>query len=173
MHGSFQLLHGQTWGGERDDLTVGMALLPPCPPARAPASPPASVPGTGRAKLGGLNTSVTQNGGKCAGTGGTPQWPPPSSLPVAPSTGCFPPDTKGCTWRQGLLQLLGLLLVRDDQGVQVPAAAHLEFHIVLVLLDLDRCGIKDQVSRTAATPHRLLTQVGRTLAALPGSPALN
>lgn len=50
------------------------------------------------------------------------------------------------TWGQGLLQLLGLLLVRDDQGVQVPAAAHLELHIVLVLLDLDRCGIKEQVS---------------------------
>lgn len=43
------------------------------------------------------------------------------------------------TWRQGLLQLLGLLLVRDDQGVQVPAAAHLELHIVLVLLDLYGC----------------------------------
>ena len=40
------------------------------------------------------------------------------------------------TWGQGLLQLLGLLLVCDDQGVQVPAAAHLELDIVLVLLDL-------------------------------------
>ena len=32
--------------------------------------------------------------------------------------------------------LLSLLLVCDDQGVQVPAAAHLELNIVLVLLDL-------------------------------------
>lgn len=43
------------------------------------------------------------------------------------------------TWRQGLLELLGLLLVCDDQGVQVPAAAHLELYIVLVLLDLYGC----------------------------------
>ena len=42
---------------------------------------------------------------------------------------------------QGLLQLLRLLLVCDDQGVQVPAAANLEFHIILVLLDLYRFGI--------------------------------
>ena len=41
------------------------------------------------------------------------------------------------TWWQGLFELLCLLLVGDDQGVQVPAAAHLEFDIVLVLLDLD------------------------------------
>lgn len=41
------------------------------------------------------------------------------------------------TWRKGLLELLCLLLVCDDQCVQVPAAAHLEFHIVLVLLDFD------------------------------------
>ena len=40
------------------------------------------------------------------------------------------------TWGQGLLELLSLLLVCDDQGVQVPAAAHLELNIVLVLLDL-------------------------------------
>lgn len=40
------------------------------------------------------------------------------------------------TWGQGLLELLSLLLVCDDQGVQVPAAAHLELDIVLVLLDL-------------------------------------
>lgn len=40
------------------------------------------------------------------------------------------------TWRQGLFELLGLLLVCDDQRVQVPAAAHLELNIILVLLDL-------------------------------------
>lgn len=40
------------------------------------------------------------------------------------------------TWGQGLFELLSLLLVCDDQGVQVPAAAHLELNIVLVLLDL-------------------------------------
>lgn len=43
------------------------------------------------------------------------------------------------TWGQGLLELLGLLLVCDDQGVQVPAAAHLELYVVLVLLDLYGC----------------------------------
>ena len=43
------------------------------------------------------------------------------------------------TWGQGLLELLSLLLVCDDQGVQVPAAAHLELNIVLVLLDLYGC----------------------------------
>lgn len=57
------------------------------------------------------------------------------------------------TWRQGLLQLLCLLLVCDDQGVQVPAAAHLEFHIVLVLLDLDSCRIEELISGTAANPR--------------------
>lgn len=60
----------------------------------------------------------------------------------------------GQTWGQGLLQLLGLLLVRDDQRVQVPAAAHLELHIVLVLLDLDGCRVGERVSGTAATPAR-------------------
>lgn len=40
------------------------------------------------------------------------------------------------TWGKGLLELLSLLLVCDDEGVQVSAAAHLEFNIVLVLLDL-------------------------------------
>lgn len=51
------------------------------------------------------------------------------------------------TWRQGLLELLGLLLVCDDQGVQVPAAAHLELYIVLVLLDLYGC----RTTRTVCT----------------------
>lgn len=59
----------------------------------------------------------------------------------------------GDTWRQGLFQLLCLLLVCDDQGVKVAAAAHLELHIVLVLLDLDGCRIKEVVTGTAATPH--------------------
>lgn len=45
------------------------------------------------------------------------------------------------TWGQGLFELLSLLLVCDDQGVQVSAAAHLEFNIVLVLLDLYGLGI--------------------------------
>lgn len=45
------------------------------------------------------------------------------------------------TWGQGLFELLSLLLVCDDQGVQVPAAAHLELNIVLVLLDLYGLGI--------------------------------
>ena len=45
------------------------------------------------------------------------------------------------TWGQGLFQLLCLLLVCDDEGVQVPAATHLELDIVLVLLDLYGCGI--------------------------------
>lgn len=48
------------------------------------------------------------------------------------------------TWGQGLLQLLGLLLVRDDEGVQVPAATHLELDIFLVLLDLYGCGTTDE-----------------------------
>lgn len=58
----------------------------------------------------------------------------------------------GGTWGQGLLQLLGLLLVGDDQRVEVAAAAHLELHIVLVLLDLDGCGIGERVSGTAPPP---------------------
>lgn len=40
---------------------------------------------------------------------------------------------------QGLLQLLSLLLVCDDQRVQVSAAADFELDIVLVLLDLYGC----------------------------------
>jgi len=67
-------------------------------------------------------------------------------LPTA--RGRFPSGT----WGQGLLQLLGLLLVGDDQGVQVPAAAHLELHIVLVLLDLDRCGTKGQLRGDPTPP---------------------
>lgn len=38
---------------------------------------------------------------------------------------------------QRLFELLSLLLVRDDECVQVSAAAHLKLHIVLVLLDLN------------------------------------
>lgn len=56
--------------------------------------------------------------------------------PANPICGC---QMSTPTWRQGLLELLGLLLVCDDQGVQVPAAAHLELYIVLVLLDLYGC----------------------------------
>lgn len=41
------------------------------------------------------------------------------------------------TWWQRLFELLCLLLVSDDECVQVPAAAHLKLHIVLVLLDLN------------------------------------
>lgn len=43
------------------------------------------------------------------------------------------------TWGQGLLQLLRLLLVCDNQGVEVPATADLELYIILVFLDLDSC----------------------------------
>lgn len=80
----------------------------------------------------------TEAPGICLAPGEPPSEPPP---PVG-------------TWGQGLLQLLGLLLVRDDQRVQVPAAAHLELHIVLVLLDLDGCTVGERVSGTAATPAR-------------------
>lgn len=47
------------------------------------------------------------------------------------------PRTPALTWGQGLLQLLGLLFVRDDQGVKVSAASDFKLHVVLVLLDLD------------------------------------
>lgn len=49
---------------------------------------------------------------------------------------------------QGLLQLLSLLLVCDDQCVQVSAAANLELDIVLVLLDLYGCRNKASHIRT-------------------------
>lgn len=44
-----------------------------------------------------------------------------------------------CVFTRGqrLFELLGLLLVGDDECVQVSAAAHLKLHIVLVLLDLN------------------------------------
>lgn len=57
------------------------------------------------------------------------------------------------TWRQGLFELLSLLLVCDDQGVQVPAAAHLELHIVPVLLDFYSCRFW---GRTVCIIHREL-----------------
>ena len=41
------------------------------------------------------------------------------------------------TWGQGLLQLLCLLFVCDDQGVKVSAASNFKLHIILVFLDLD------------------------------------
>lgn len=96
-------------------------------------------------------------------SGGSPGAPP--ALRPLPT----PQDT----WGQRLLQLLRLLLVGDDQGVEVPAAAHLELDIVLVLLDLDGCGIKEEVSRTAASPpQRLPSCQAHRIPALPAPPAL-
>jgi len=46
-------------------------------------------------------------------------------------------ETRG----QRLLQLLGLLLVGDLQGVQEPGASDLELGVVGVLLDLDALGV--------------------------------
>ena len=42
------------------------------------------------------------------------------------------------TGGQGLLQLLCLLFVCDDQGVKVSAASNFKLHIILIFLDLDR-----------------------------------
>merc|ERR1712086_1031399 len=44
-------------------------------------------------------------------------------------------------WWQGLLQLLGLLLVGNLEGVKEPRAANLELNIVSVLLDLHALGV--------------------------------
>lgn len=55
------------------------------------------------------------------------------------------PTKKTLTWRQRLFELLSLLLVCDDQGVQVPAAAHLELHIVPVLLDFYSCRFRGRI----------------------------
>ena len=43
----------------------------------------------------------------------------------------------GQTGGQGLLQLLCLLFICDDQGVKVSAASNFKLHIILVFLDLD------------------------------------
>ena len=48
---------------------------------------------------------------------------------------------RGQTWGQGLLQLLCLLFVCDDQSVKVSAASKFQLHIILIFLDLDRLGI--------------------------------
>ena len=45
------------------------------------------------------------------------------------------------TWGQGLLQLLGLLLVGDLQGVQEARTTDLELNVIGVLLYLDALGI--------------------------------
>ena len=45
------------------------------------------------------------------------------------------------TWEQGLLQLLCLLFLCDDQGVKVSAASKFQLHIILIFLDLDRLGV--------------------------------
>lgn len=65
---------------------------------------------------------------------------------------------------QGLLQLLSLLLVCDDQCVQVSAAADLELDIVLVLLDFYSCRnkalqirIKKWISQTYQNRKSVLT----------------
>ena len=47
----------------------------------------------------------------------------------------------GQTGGQGLLQLLCLLFVCDDQGVKVSAASNFKLHIILIFLDLDRLGV--------------------------------
>ena len=54
--------------------------------------------------------------------------------------GCSPSPgvSTSLTWGQGLLQLLCLLFVCDDQGVQVPATSNFKLHIILIFLDLDR-----------------------------------
>lgn len=44
-------------------------------------------------------------------------------------------------WRQRLLQLLRLLLVLDDEGVEESGASDLELGAVCVLLDLNTLGI--------------------------------
>ena len=43
--------------------------------------------------------------------------------------------------RQGLLELLGFVLVRHDQGVEIAAAPDLELGLGAVLLDLHGAGI--------------------------------
>lgn len=84
---------------------------------------------------------------------GAPHPAPPAHAPgICPAPGSPRWTPPRGTWGQGLLQLLGLLLVGDDQRVEVAAAAHLELHIVLVLLDLDGCGIGERVSGTAPPP---------------------
>lgn len=57
-----------------------------------------------------------------------------------PHSGLLPPAgvPASLTWGQGLLQLLRLLFVCDDQGVKVPATSNLKLHIILIFLDLDR-----------------------------------
>lgn len=60
------------------------------------------------------------------------------------------------TWRQGLLQFLCLLLVRDDQRVKVSAAPNFELHIVLIFLDLD--GYQRPESRIKWYHRRDITQ---------------
>ena len=45
------------------------------------------------------------------------------------------------TWGQGLLQLLCLLFVCDDQGVKVSVASNFKLHIILIFLYLDRLGV--------------------------------
>jgi len=45
------------------------------------------------------------------------------------------------SWRKRLLQLVSLLGVTDDEGVQVPGASDLELDVRLGLHDLDRPGV--------------------------------
>ena len=47
----------------------------------------------------------------------------------------------GQTGGQGLLQLLCLLFICDDQGVKVSAASNFKLHIILIFLDLDGLGV--------------------------------
>ena len=68
---------------------------------------------------------------------GTPTWRSSPSLSRAASNLNV---LDGQAGRQRLLQLVGLLEVLHAQGVQVFAAAHLELHDVLRLLDLNGCG---------------------------------
>ena len=52
------------------------------------------------------------------------------------------------TWEQGLLQLLCLLFLCDDQGVKVSAASKFQLHIILIFLDLeDLASLSQAVSR--------------------------
>lgn len=80
--------------------------------------------------------------------------PPCLGLSSLPSFPCF-----GLTWGQGLLQLLCLLFVCDDQGVQVSAASNFELHIILIFLDLDSYQRSEVVIKSCITEkawHSLL-----------------
>ena len=82
---------------------------------------------------------------------------PLTRVPPPRAVRTFPRGFQLLTGGQGLLQLLCLLFVCDDQGVKVSAASNFKLHIILIFLDLDGYQ-RDQSSNKTVSQERDVAQ---------------